>query len=104
MCELMGHPTSGGKQMVPFFLNYDFHVAHEPIEVPRVYFDRQALLLNASGVGDYQHRRTTYQGMVKFMDDVIGNLTRALVAKGMWNDTLIFFSSDNGGPVSLVYA
>lgn len=39
--------------------SYDLHIAHEPIELPRVYFDRQQALVNASSVHDYDHRRTT---------------------------------------------
>ena len=83
---------------IPFFLNYDLHIAHEPIQLPRVYFDRQQSLVNASGVADYDHRRTTYQGMVAFMDEVIGNISAALRTKQMYNQTIIVYSSDNGGP------
>jgi arylsulfatase I/J len=86
----------------PLFVNYDIHIAHEPIQVPREYFDRQQRLTNATlsqtGLGDYDHRRTTYQAMVLFMDGVIGNITQALRAKGMYEDSLIMFTSDNGGP------
>ena len=58
---------------IPFFLNYDLHIAHEPIELPRVYFDRQQALVNASGVGDYGHRRTTYQVSPRCLssDDIV---------------------------------
>ena len=37
--------------------------------------------------------------MVAFLDDVIGNLTTTLHQRGMWNNTLIAVSADNGGPV-----
>jgi len=30
---------------------------------------------------------------------MIGNVTDLLRAEGLWNDTLVTFSSDNGGPV-----
>lgn len=53
--------------------------------MPREYFDRQIALTNASGVSDYTFRRTTYQGMIKFMDDVVSNLTLALKEKNMYN-------------------
>ena len=38
--------------------------------------------------------------MVHFMDDKVGELVSLLHAKAMYNDTLIVFSSDNGGPIT----
>eukprot|EP00039_Didymoeca_costata_P024829 m.11611 g.11611 ORF g.11611 m.11611 type:complete len:580 (-) comp4490_c0_seq1:211-1950(-) len=83
---------------VPLFLNYDLHIAHEPIEVPREYFDKQENIVKMSRIGDYDYRRTTYQAMVKFMDEIIGNMSTILHNKNVYNNTLIIFSSDNGGP------
>jgi arylsulfatase I/J len=37
--------------------------------------------------------------MTHYLDDTIRNLTDAFKAKGMWDDTLVVFISDNGGPV-----
>jgi arylsulfatase A-like enzyme len=71
--------------------------------VPREYFDRQQRLTNATlkqtGLGDYDHRRTTYQAMVLFMDGVIGSIVEALKAKGMYEESLVMFTSDNGTPI-----
>ncbi len=36
------------------------------------------------------------QGMASLADEALGNITRALVASGMWNNTLLLFLSDNG--------
>jgi len=47
---------------------------------------------------DFKHNRQTYHAMVNFLDGVVGNLTSALKAKGMWETTLIAMQSDNGGP------
>ena len=33
-------------------------------------------------------------GMASIMDEAIGNLTDALIKKGIYNDTLIIFTSD----------
>jgi len=33
------------------------------------------------------------------MDEAIGEVVNAIKAKGMWDNTLVVFSSDNGGPV-----
>jgi arylsulfatase A-like enzyme len=36
--------------------------------------------------------------MVSAVDAMLTNLTVAMKAKGMWEDTLVFFLGDNGGP------
>ncbi|XP_050403642.1 arylsulfatase B [Patella vulgata] len=40
--------------------------------------------------------RKKFSGMVTAMDEGIGNITRALQAKGMLDDTIILFTTDNG--------
>ena len=42
--------------------------------------------------------RQYYHAMVNYLDDVVGELISTLKSKGMWEDTLVVVSSDNGGP------
>lgn len=39
-------------------------------------------------------------GMVSALDDGIGNITKALHKRGMLNNTVIAFTTDNGGPAA----
>ena len=75
----------------PLFLQHHFHLVHTPLEVPQRYIDMFPQIPNKE--------RRIYTAMVKAMDDYIGLIVRALKAKGMWDDTLLVFSSDNGGPI-----
>lgn len=43
--------------------------------------------------------RQKYHAMVNFADEAIGNVTSLLKSKGMWDETVVVFSSDNGGPI-----
>ena len=38
--------------------------------------------------------------MVACLDDVISELVSAFRARGLWEDTLMVASSDNGGPIA----
>ena len=39
-------------------------------------------------------------GMVSALDDAVGNITASLKAKKMLDNTVIIFSTDNGGPAN----
>ncbi|XP_033759785.1 arylsulfatase B-like isoform X1 [Pecten maximus] len=73
----------------PFFLYMPLQSVHSPIQVPIEY---ENMYKNIHNEG-----RRKFSGMVTAMDDVIGNVTQALKAHGMYEDTLIVFTSDNGG-------
>ena len=44
--------------------------------------------------------RRLIKGMVTAVDGMLTNLTDAMQAKGMWDNTLVFFLGDNGAPNS----
>jgi len=74
----------------PFFLYYAFQNCHEPLEVPQSYIDKYATVDNLD--------RRTYYAMITFVDEMIGNVVKALQTKGLWDNTLVVLSADNGGP------
>merc|ERR1712232_292249 len=47
-----------------------------------------------------QYRRT-FSGMLAALDEGVGNVTKALKAKGMWNNTFLVLQADNGGPTDM---
>lgn len=73
----------------PLFLYVPFNAPHVPIQA------------KAEDIAAYVHihdpKRRTYAAMVTAMDRQIGNIVQAVKDKGVINDTLVFFASDNGG-------
>ena len=77
----------------PLFVFWAPHIVHAPLEVPQEYFEKFNFIAPTDREG---YSRQLYHAMVNFADAAVGNLTKALKDKGMWEDTLIVFSSDNG--------
>ena len=73
----------------PLFLYVPFNGVHSPYHVPKNYEEPYAILPPA---------RRTYAGMVAAVDEAIGQIIAAVDEKGLRQNTLIIFSSDNGGP------
>jgi arylsulfatase A-like enzyme len=73
----------------PLFLYVPFNAVHSPHQVPPQYAEPYAQLKDP---------RRTYCGMVAALDEAIGTVLAALEQKGLRRNTLIVFSSDNGGP------
>lgn len=74
----------------PFFLYVPFTAPHSPMEAPKATIDKYEKLPRAD------HRRV-YAAMVDEMDQAIGQILAALDEQELAQDTLVFFSSDNGG-------
>eukprot|EP00755_Sulcionema_specki_P000651 Sspe_Gene.115545::Locus_103128_Transcript_1_1_Confidence_1.000_Length_1764::g.115545::m.115545/K01135/ARSB; arylsulfatase B len=81
----------------PFFLYLPYQAVHEPEEAPQSYIDPYVNIINASV--PHGKSRLIDAGMVSAMDEGVGNVTKALKAAGMWEDTVIIFTTDNGGPL-----
>ncbi|OAV45906.1 hypothetical protein A3850_012625 [Lewinella sp. 4G2] len=70
----------------PFFAYLAFNAPHTPMEATE---EDLALFPN--------HDRPVYAAMVYAMDRAIGRVIQSLKANGVYENTLIFFLSDNGG-------
>jgi arylsulfatase A-like enzyme len=80
----------------PFFLYFASLAPHAPYQAPEDYVDRY------KAFPDKQRR--SYAGMITALDDQIGRIVAALDKKGLRDNTIILFSSDNGGATSGLFA
>jgi arylsulfatase A-like enzyme len=83
-------------QKAPLFLYLAFTAPHTPFQAPQEYIDR------FKSIADENRRK--YAAMISVMDDEIGNVVAALEKRGMRENTLIVFHSDNGGVLSSLFA
>ena len=74
----------------PLFLSYHARIAHYPIQAPIAYQQRP----NIAKI-DVPHR-LVYHAQVEYLDEQLGNLTRLFKDRGMWDNTLMILTSDNG--------
>jgi arylsulfatase I/J len=75
----------------PMFYYYAPHSVHTPLQVPQEYYDKYWYILNKD--------RRYYTAMLNYMDNNINRVITKLQEKGMWSNTVLVISSDNGGPV-----
>ena len=78
----------------PFFLYLAYNAVHTPLQAPEKYMARFPQIAD--------EKRRTYAAMNSAMDDGVGAVVAALREHKLENDTLVFFLSDNGGPITVV--
>ena len=77
----------------PFFLNLWFHNPHTPIECkPELegYFAKKRK-------PEYKHQNPKYAGMIRTLSENFGRLMQHLEKRGLAENTVVVFFSDNGG-------
>lgn len=94
-CDWLRASASGGNR--PFFLYLAFNAPHFPIEPPAEWLER--VTRRAPGM---ERKRALNVAFVEHLDDRIGRVLNTLDEAGLSRNTLVFFSSDNGG--ALEYA
>lgn len=80
----------------PLFLYLAFTAPHTPFQAPKEYVDRYSNIADES--------RRMYAAMISVVDDEVGKVVAALDKRGMRENTLIVFQSDNGGVVNAHFA
>ncbi|XP_070551019.1 arylsulfatase B-like [Ptychodera flava] len=76
----------------PMFMYLSLQSVHGPLQVPDKYLDRFNFVSNIG--------RRMKLGMTTAMDDTVAVVVEAFKEHGLWNNTLLIFLSDNGGPTN----
>lgn len=76
----------------PFFLYLAYNAPHFPVQPPKEYLDR--VKARDPNLPD---RRANLIALIEHMDDGIGQVIQTLKETGQYENTLIIFTSDNGG-------
>lgn len=77
----------------PFFLYLTHYAVHTPLEAPRDLAAKYEKKLKS----DRSQKNAIYGGMVEAVDRGIGRIRAALERLGLLDNTIIAFTSDNGG-------
>ena len=80
----------------PLFLYLAFNAPHTPYQAPEADLNRYRHIADPA--------RRAYAASISAMDDQIGRVVAALDRRGMRDNTLIVFQSDNGGVRNAMFA
>ena len=73
----------------PFFMYLAFNAPHTPLQALKSDYDALPMIQN--------HRLRVYAAMIRALDRNVGKVLAELKAQGLEGDTIIIFTSDNGG-------
>ena len=80
----------------PMYLYLAFNAPHTPYQAPPEALERYAHIEDPS--------RRAYAAMITALDEQVGHVLEALQRKGMRDQTLVLFHSDNGGTSNPMFA
>ncbi|WP_169331880.1 sulfatase-like hydrolase/transferase [Zavarzinella formosa] len=79
----------------PFLLYLAFNASHSPLQPTKKYLDRFPKL---------EGKRKAYAATTSALDDAVGEVVAKVRALGLEENTLFYFTNDNGGPIDDIAA
>jgi arylsulfatase A-like enzyme len=73
----------------PFFLYLSYNAPHTPLQAKQADYDALSHITD--------HTERVYAAMIKSLDDNVGKLMSALKDQGLEDNTIVIFTTDNGG-------
>jgi arylsulfatase A-like enzyme len=80
----------------PFFLYYPTYLVHTPLEGKDEAVEKYKKKIE-DGLSDERHFNPVYAAMIEELDRCVGKVLGALEDHGLSGNTLVIFTSDNGG-------
>lgn len=87
----------------PFFMYYANPIPHNPLQAPRNWiayyvekFGNEDPYDGSRGYFPHRYPRACYAAMVSYFDEQVGEIVATLKELGLYENTIIMFSSDNG--------
>jgi len=90
------HVRQRSRDKQPFFLYLAYNAPHAPIQPPQEWLDR--VKQREKGIED---KRAGLVALIEHLDAGIGKVIDVLEKTGLRDSTLVLFTSDNGGQLSL---
>lgn len=87
-CDYIQHAKSK-----PFFLNLWFYNVHTPLQAKQDKIDKYQAIVDSAKF----QKNPVYAAMVEHVDDAVGKIIATLKSEGLYENTIIVFTSDNGG-------
>lgn len=90
----------------PFFMYVPYTLPHLSLQVPDAYVDRykgtfaEKPYYGEQGYAAHKYPLSAYAAMITYLDELVGRILQQLKNQGLDNNTLVFFSSDNGATFS----
>jgi len=104
--ELMFHEINDfveHNQDHPFFLYWATPIPHVPLQAPQRWVDHyvekfgdETPYLGEKSYFPHRYPHAAYAAMISYLDENVGKLVQQLKDLGIYENTLIIFSSDNG--------
>lgn len=92
--EAVGFIERAVAESKPFFLNMAHYAVHGPIQSKE---DKISKYKNKQKPKSFENLTPVYAAMVESVDDAVGTILNKLDELGIADNTVVFFTSDNGG-------